>query len=296
MNFLHIILPVATGALIGYCTNYIAIKMLFLPRKEVWIGKCKLPFTPGVIPKNKPRIASAVGTAISEKLLTQNDIAESIKNSSIKENAVSSITDFLMQDATSLKNIIADLCPNKDIKEIKDYISVILSGKIIDGIKRIDMKAMVSDIAVSSFHGLLSNPLVSMLMGGNAVNAVSDKICNAINEYIDQHGQEAIVPLIKKEIDDFLSESLKNNLAAVNIDEELIRKTLANIAEKLIDNNISKLIGGFKVKEIVEEKINEMDVKELEELVMSVMKNELQAVINLGAVIGAIIGIINIFT
>ena len=38
-----------------------------------------------------------------------------------------------------------------------------------------------------------------------------------------------------------------------------------------------------------------MHVEELEALTMSVMKQELQAVINLGALIGAIIGIINVF-
>ena len=38
-----------------------------------------------------------------------------------------------------------------------------------------------------------------------------------------------------------------------------------------------------------------MDVRELEDLVLSVMKNELQAVINLGALIGAVIGTVNIF-
>ena len=44
----------------------------------------------------------------------------------------------------------------------------------------------------------------------------------------------------------------------------------------------------------MEAKINSMDVKELEDLVMSVMKNELQTVVNLGALIGAIIGAVNI--
>lgn len=35
------------GALIGYCTNYIAVKMLFYPKQEVRIFGRKLPFTPG---------------------------------------------------------------------------------------------------------------------------------------------------------------------------------------------------------------------------------------------------------
>ena len=33
MGFLHIVLPVIVGGVIGYFTNYIAIKMMFHPRK-----------------------------------------------------------------------------------------------------------------------------------------------------------------------------------------------------------------------------------------------------------------------
>ena len=37
-----------------------------------------------------------------------------------------------------------------------------------------------------------------------------------------------------------------------------------------------------------------MDVREFEKLVLSVMKKELQAVVNLGALIGFVIGLINL--
>lgn len=46
---------------------------------------------------------------------------------------------------------------------------------------------------------------------------------------------------------------------------------------------------------IIEEKINAMDVKELEVLVLSVMKKELDSILGLGAVIGFVIGMVNIF-
>ena len=38
------------GAIIGYFTNYIAVKMLFYPRKEIKVFGHVLPFTPGAIP------------------------------------------------------------------------------------------------------------------------------------------------------------------------------------------------------------------------------------------------------
>ena len=58
---LHIILPILLCSLIGYCTNYIAIKMLFHPHKAVYVGKHKLPFTPGIIPNSQKRLVGVIG-------------------------------------------------------------------------------------------------------------------------------------------------------------------------------------------------------------------------------------------
>ena len=85
MEYLKIIIPILVGALIGYCTNYIAIKMLFRPRKPVFVFGKKLPFTPGVIPKNQPRIASAVGKAVGQNLFTNDDIVAAITESDLKK-------------------------------------------------------------------------------------------------------------------------------------------------------------------------------------------------------------------
>lgn len=295
MKILQIILPIAVGALIGYCTNYIAIKMLFLPRKEWRIGKHRVPFTPGVIPKNKTRLASAVGTAVSEKLLTENDIVESIKKSGVKDDVVNRIIGYVMQDSTSVKEMIVKSGTEVNVSEATDRVSDALSDKILGGFQKIDMKTVISDVAENSFSELLSNPLVAMLMNSNALDSVYEKIATAIADYINEHGKELLVPMVRQEMDGMLSASLKSNLEQINVDEAYVRKLLENTVDRFIENNAPKLICYIKIKDIVEEKINQMNVKELEDLVMSVMKNELQAVVNLGAVIGAIIGIINIF-
>ena len=58
------------GAVIGYATNRVAVKMLFRPRKEICVFGRRLPFTPGVIPRGKARLARAIGRAVEEQLLT----------------------------------------------------------------------------------------------------------------------------------------------------------------------------------------------------------------------------------
>lgn len=56
MNFeLPYILAPALGGIIGYITNDIAIRMLFRPRQAKYICGIHIPFTPGIIPKEKGR-------------------------------------------------------------------------------------------------------------------------------------------------------------------------------------------------------------------------------------------------
>lgn len=94
------ILPVITGAIIGYITNWIAIKMLFRPHNEVRIFGIKVPFTPGVIPKEKERIAKSIGTMIDIHLLNNEVFREVLHSDDVKQrikisimNKIEEITD-----------------------------------------------------------------------------------------------------------------------------------------------------------------------------------------------------------
>lgn len=66
--------PPIAGSVIGYFTNDIAIKMLFRPYKPIYIGKRKLPFTPGLIPSNQERLAQKVSDTIMSQLLTPGEM------------------------------------------------------------------------------------------------------------------------------------------------------------------------------------------------------------------------------
>lgn len=66
--------PPIVGAVIGYFTNDIAIKMLFRPYRAIYIGKRKVPFTPGLIPRNQERLAKNVSKTIMGSLLTPEEL------------------------------------------------------------------------------------------------------------------------------------------------------------------------------------------------------------------------------
>ena len=94
MNYSIIIRPLI-GAGIGYITNWIAVKMMFRPLNPVKVGKFTLPFTPGIIPKNKERLAEAIGDSISNNLLTEETLKNTLLSDSIKSQIREKLTKFL---------------------------------------------------------------------------------------------------------------------------------------------------------------------------------------------------------
>ncbi|MDR3238709.1 MAG: DUF445 family protein [Clostridiales bacterium] len=64
------VLSPVLGAVIGYFTNWLAIKMLFRPREEKRFLGVRLPFTPGLIPKERNSLTRKVADTVGAKLLT----------------------------------------------------------------------------------------------------------------------------------------------------------------------------------------------------------------------------------
>jgi len=85
MNWQQAALTVLVGSLIGYVTNWIAIRMLFRPRHEIRIMGMHLPFTPGVIPRGKKRLAESVGEVVGGMLLTDENVLRHMLQPGVEE-------------------------------------------------------------------------------------------------------------------------------------------------------------------------------------------------------------------
>lgn len=66
--------PPVLGGIIGYFTNDIAIKMLFRPYRTIYILGQRVPFTPGLIPRNQERLAKNISETIMGSLLTPEEL------------------------------------------------------------------------------------------------------------------------------------------------------------------------------------------------------------------------------
>jgi len=87
-------LMIVIGALIGWITNYFAIKMLFRPLKEVNILGIKIQ---GLIPKRKMEMAVSIAETIQDELISMKDITSNLGDIELGEE-IDLIVDRIVED------------------------------------------------------------------------------------------------------------------------------------------------------------------------------------------------------
>ena len=63
---------------------------------------------------------------------------------------------------------------------------------------------------------------------------------------------------------------------------------------KTVQDNLAGILENINIEKIVQERIDSFDVVELEQMIFSVMKKELRAIVYLGAALGFIMGWLNL--
>ncbi|MEZ5004298.1 MAG: DUF445 family protein [Chitinophagales bacterium] len=77
LAWLQWVLPPVVGLLIGWVTNYLAIKLLFRPRNPINFGLFTLH---GIFPKNKHKLAKNLGNVVQRDLLSFDDIKKRLED------------------------------------------------------------------------------------------------------------------------------------------------------------------------------------------------------------------------
>jgi len=106
------LLPPLLGGVIGYITNAIAIRMLFRPLKEVRVLGIRLPFTPGVIPRQRYQLSQSIAQLITEQLLTSEAVLTQFADEKLREELKTRIGKLISQlMGTRLKDLLQTRIP-----------------------------------------------------------------------------------------------------------------------------------------------------------------------------------------
>ena len=290
----HYLLPPIIGAVIGYFTNMIAVKMLFIPHEEKRIFGHRVPFTPGAIPKGKERLAKAAGEIVQNDLFTMEDISHKMLTEEVEKPLIDKAMEILRQN---IKETGAVLAGSEDkYADMEKNFSDLLSDKIIDAIKRMGIQDVIKKEGTEMLNKQISSSLMlSVIVSDNLINKIMNTVADKMEAFINGKGSEMVHDITASRIHDLGERTPLYVLDSAGYNEEYIREKITEAYRESVVNAVNAALKRIDVAEIVEDKINSMSVQELEDGVLQVMENELNMIVGLGALIGLVIGSINIF-
>ena len=243
------------GAVIGYITNWLAIKMLFRPHKELRIGKFKVPFTPGLIPKEKSRIAKSVGETIGQHLLTKETILQSLCSKNMNDQ----LDSWVQSKIIAIEN--SEVTVENEIKALlgDEYSNFIqntnnnLSKSLINYINEEDVKQGIAKYANAQIMlELAAKP--QAICDSELYISIKNKVVSAAIDYKDSEN-------FYQEIQKILEEKV-NEL-------KVLDKNFEEVIPKGITNNVKVYVYGKRydiamaIKKIMEEEKNRQKLRQI---------------------------------
>lgn len=177
--------PPLVGAFIGFVTNVIAIKMLFRPLRAIRLFGVRLPFTPGILPRQRHKLAESIGAMVERELLTPELLRRRLAQDDVRQQVYQSLARFT-------ETILA--------RPLRDSLSGASSSD------RGVLRSLADTFVYSPLCGSMVNALVMSLSGN---------LNRSLFEILDAALPQAGETTIEQRIEQFVAAELRNNAGLI---------------------------------------------------------------------------------
>jgi len=257
--------PLLVATLHGYGAAWLAVRMLFRPRRAYRIFGFRIPLTPGMLPKEREHFIASLATVISVRLLD----VETVTSEIMKLNLESEITtlarrEYLAhsQNETTIKVITEHL--RERLYHLRD--SVEARWEIARALRKIVEEELGRRVS------LLRRMLIDYILDDEAVyRIVGDSISKLADQIVDSLYVRTTIIQAMAQIPEHVGSSTQT--AAVNSFVTLLSERL-------------------DVRAILIKRLSALSNEAIEQLIMETAGREIRAIVWFGASIGLVVGIL----
>ena len=296
----HYFIGPAVGAVIGYITNDIAIRMLFRPHHAKYILGMRVPFTPGIIPKEKTRIAAAIGKAVSENLMNREVLEKSLLSDDMLAKMVDAIDEFVTTqqgNEETIEQFAAHYLSDEDIaamrSNVTDGIVKLITGKLQDTSMGDNIAHMATEHAMEKTRNSLAGRFGAEMLVQAVAQPIEKILAKHINEILQNNSAQMVESLVKDQSTQLMGMTMSQLMTGRDEQISQIKGGIINAYRVIITEHLPRILQDIDISTIIEQRINEMDMDEAEAIILDVMKKELRAIVWLGALLGSIMGTLN---
>ena len=299
MNYTRLGLDVLLGSVSGGVTSWVAVVMIFRPYERTF-------GLHGAIPKNKARLAKTIGKTVGERLLTPADIVEELQRSGLREAIETKLADVAVEALERDRGPLRELLPPAVVTEIERLINdagpdaaaayeryvatpafeeqvrsfVARSRKDVSSDEAgtdlaVERKAGLRERAADLAAGLIDDVIVKWALRAARSERARTMAVEAV------HG--AGVALLDRplgRLGRWLPDDASRRLVAI---------AAPAVWEQIIEK-LPALLETVDIPAMVERKVLGFSTQRVEDLVRGVTQRELNLIVQLGYVLGAMIG------
>ena len=289
----------AVGAVIGGITNNLAIKMLFRPYKALYIGKWQMPFTPGIIPKEKDNIAKKIGEVICNELLNSDVLSQTLLSDQMLAKIEASLDAVLLRmqsDDRHLSELLLQYVESADMQRMSIRIEEDVTEAIYVKLDSPQLGKQVAKLAVGQVIENLSQARLGGRLSAIALDMFRDSVENflskAINDMLHNNAKTMVGDLVHQESERLMS--LPVRTLAEGKEELLaqVKSGLLKAYRMLVTESLPKMLEALDIKRIVEDRIKSLDMAETERIILDVVDKQLKYLVWLGVVLGFFMGFV----
>lgn len=290
------------GMMAGGLSDTVAVWMLFNPKQR------RFGFQ-GAIPKNQARLAKSLGRTVGERLLTPGDLQSELGRPELRAAFEARLEEVISTILTSREPLI-DKVPPPVVAALEgamtSYLPVAMTklgaflgqpatrvkvrnalhtmfNRFVNDMRfheRVFAKLMMTEKKFDSVLESIETDGVEQVVGLLEEPEVREEISRAIHD--------AILAYLQKPISDILGDTEARK------DPEAPRRLAASAAPVIwawVHDQLPELVKKLDVQSMVERKVMAFSVDRVEDILRSVIQNELNLIITTGFVLGGLIGV-----
>ena len=300
MDFNYIVTPIISGV-IGYVTNDIAIRMLFRPYRPWTVFGRRVPLTPGLLPKEQGRIAESVGGMIEKQFLSESILTELLLAPPMREKiemSVDGLIERFRADDRPMRSILETRVAPEEIEEARLGLRRAVAQKVAEALPGMNIGGAVVNAVTEKLRAKQNDTIRGL---GRALNidaffdGLKENLTGKINALVYENAPQIVSESVDAEVCKLLATPVGDVARQFEGQIQFARDRLIENYNEMIRAALRMVFSMIDISAIVQGRVMELNPRELEALLMDLMKRELTAIIWLGALLGTLLGFASAF-
>lgn len=206
--WVKITLLIAFATVHGYVGAWLAVRMLFRPRRTFKILGIPL-FPQGMIPRHRERLAAAIGKAVGDELVSQETIMDELLGKDFLRKKIRDVVDSYVEELVS-----------REYPSLIDTLPTSVRAPVLD--------------ALSALQFRVAEHIESVLKSDESLEAIRGFVTRRVDDFLSQRASELIDEASFGNIVDFLEDRVASAVESATL-ESRVREFVSRRVDEIVN-------------------------------------------------------------